>query len=484
MTTNYLFNNLLVKPICLFIVAVFTINVTFAQTPISTPAQLKTACETSPGNIVTINQSTKIFLNAAPYTPEQVNCGCTIVVTNEASLEFELVNMKFAGAFAVQSAGKSNFKANKSLLTANSVAFNLGGVGSDFASTQSAINAEAGNLTVTLSPQSKFELYGYFNSQYSNGLSASGIVNISAGAQFTGLASGTGIRGLQGVQLNSSGIEGLLTLEATAIRALAGSASILLHGDKSKLTMIESYVFSKDNTRVELAGEETNIKMEEGAFSGPAYGVAMTGGVLIIAAGDTKNKGGIELVAIAAGSMNGSFMVTAADGGEDGKIKVEKSNISNIGGAILFSTGRKGSTEVKENYITSQSSITIRTGIEGNCVSTPNRALTAPIVNACVTALAAKQSRSSIANEVIVAGRNYTLLPNPGINGSIQVNFKNDFEAKNIVVTDLLGRQIKNWTNYRNTTLSINQLKQGFYNLKVMNTKSGEVISKSFMIAE
>jgi Secretion system C-terminal sorting domain len=482
MKSNFPIQSIIAKATCFFITAVATANVSLAQTPVSTPAELKTACETSPGNIVNINQSAKISMPAVQFSPVLVNCGCTVVVSNEATFEFEQANVKFAGAFTVQSTGKSTFKATKSLISAVNTTINLGGTGSDFAMSQSSLDAGSGNMLITVGPQAKFELYGYFNSQSYNGLSAAGVVNISAGANFTGFAADGGIRGLQGIQFNISGEEGLLTIEKTALRALNGNTGIIMPGDKSKLTLIESFVFSKGETTIELAGEEANIKMEEGGFGGPAYNIRSTGSVSVVAGKGSKNKGNIEMVAIQSGNPAGGFSVVASAGGTDGKVSVGKSSISGVGGAILFATGTKGSTEVKENNISSLTSITISAGADGSCVSAPNRALTAPVVSACTVPAAARQQSIPAATEA--AAGSYSIFPNPGRNGSTQVIFNNGSEAKDISVTDMLGRQVKSWSNYRNATLAISQLKKGYYTLKVSNNKNGKVESRAFIIAE
>jgi len=56
----------------------------FAQS-ISTSAQLKQACENSPGNVVNITQPTKIEFGPALPTPENIATGCTLQIGPNAA---------------------------------------------------------------------------------------------------------------------------------------------------------------------------------------------------------------------------------------------------------------------------------------------------------------------------------------------------------------------------------------------------------------
>ena len=60
-----------------------------AQPRIESTSDLKMACETSPGNVVTLDQPTKIFLGSRPPAEEQVNSGCTLVLSPGVNLEVE-----------------------------------------------------------------------------------------------------------------------------------------------------------------------------------------------------------------------------------------------------------------------------------------------------------------------------------------------------------------------------------------------------------
>lgn len=189
----------LIGLLCMLVVG----NNTLAQQTIESTSDLKRACETSPGNVVTLNQSTKIYQGVRPTTGEEaVNCGCTLVLGPDVKLEFDFVGLRFDGLFTVRSANKGEVNFNRSLLRAPSITINLPVSGSALAVTQSLLQALAGSLNVILGDEAKMELIdkprvfpdNYFptTAPYPT-LYAAGIINISGGRKFTGLVTDMGI---------------------------------------------------------------------------------------------------------------------------------------------------------------------------------------------------------------------------------------------------------------------------------------------------
>ncbi len=465
----------------LFFVAIIFNNTAFAQVPLSSAGDLKTACETSPGNIVQISQSVKISQPTVSTYATQVNCGCTIIISNEATFEFELANVSFAGAFNVQSTGKSTFKLSKTQLATTSVAINLGGIGSDFSSSESAIAASAGNFIASLGPQAKFEVYGKYSRSVANSISATGATNISAGERCTGSVTDAAIVGNQGVQINISGTEGLLKVGGTLFSAANGSVGLLATGSKSLLEMKETSLHAKDNIKVEFTGDESMIKMEQCFFSSPTFNQFLTGGVTITAAAGTANRGKVEMTQCTVSQINGNLLVRATQNGEYGGVKIEKARIFGVVGSAVFSTGNFGSTEVKENSITSNTSITVSTGNNGTCLATPN-SLTAPVINACTPPAARAAVSNFTKNEPLaIMDGTVNVFPNPSSNGTVNVNLNKD-NAVNIAIVNTIGSSIKQWNNYTNKTLVITELKTGNYYLKVTDIKTGKTSVKPFLI--
>ncbi len=443
----------------------------------SSPAELKTACETSPGNIVTLNQSTKIASPVISSTPLQVNCGCTIILNNQATFEFELSSMSFAGAFSVQSTGKGELKLTNSILRANSVSINLAGEGSSVATSQSVIRATAGNTIIALGRQAKMELYGRVNTSIAEGLAATGVVRISAGERFTGSIADMNVNGRRGIQIAATGIETLLKVEKVNYRSDSGSVSITANGSKGLLEMIESTFSFKGQSTINFSGAESGLKINQTGFFGPNYNVFSTGGVAITAG----NMGAIEMSRIETGTLGGGFSASAGMVGEKGVVKLEGSNRFSVNGNVVFQTGNIGTTEVKDNYITSLTKIVIKAGAGGSCLATPNRALSAPIVETCLgfAALVAPNANPTLTAKS--AGTTLKLFPNPSLTNSINVDF-GSLEAQDIQVIDLSGRVVKQWKSFSGNTLLIDNLSSGLYNLLSTNNATGVKNVQKFVI--
>lgn len=463
----------------IFVLAALTLSsvAVCAQQPINTPQQLKAACENSPGNIVTINQSSTISLPVFPSASTQVNCGCTIILANESTIAFELSNLQFAGPVSFQSTGKGEVKVIKSSLKATSIAFTLGGTNSALSASESLIQAFTGNVTAAFGVQAKMELYGRLTPSTADAIKAPGVVNINAGSQFTGSVADMGISGTQGIQLSATGFETKLKIENVSFQSSQGSAAITANGAKGSLEMMETGFQVSSASSIHFGGEEATLKIIETRFWGPDYNTPTTGGVTIVAGSANANNTKIEMSEVIARNITGNFSVASSANAEKGNVKMEKSAMI-ITGAVIFETGRLGSTEVKENSITSSASITIKTGVGGNCIAAPNRTLSAPVVEACLPTAA----KNSVATQTGLTGQNIAVFPNPGTNGTVNVNFENANDIKDIIVVNTAGATVKQWSGYRNNSLLISQLKPGFYSLKVLNRATGKTNSKKFIV--
>jgi hypothetical protein len=451
-------------------------NFAQAQQVIDSPAALKTACETSPGNVVNVSQSIKVASPTVQFTATQINCPCTLVITNQSKVEFEMANIAFIGALSIQSTGKGEVVAVNSSINAPSVSINLGGEDSQVSSSQSVWQAQAGNLTMTLGNRAKMELYSVYNRSTPNSFTATGMVNISAGQGFTASIADMGISGNQGVRIASNGIEGLLKLEKVVFRSSAGGANIIATGTKNLLEAKESGFYVATATNIKYSGGESNLKLSEIGFGGTSFNVPMTGGVSITAAEGTASIGNIEMSDIRSYGINGGFKAVAAPNGSNGGVKMEKSNIT-TGGDILFETGNLGTTEVKENRITSSTKITIKTGSQGNCVSTPNFTLTAPIVLSCQPTMA------RLANVYEISELpDLSVYPNPSNDGSLNVKLKQTSENGSVVLSDLQGNVVKRWSSAKSDDISIKDLKSGTYTVLYIDEATKTKKSTRFVV--
>lgn len=448
----------------------------FAQ--INTPQDLKTACETSAGNVVTLAQSAKVSAPATPATPLLVNCPCTIVLTNGSTIEFEHAHMQFVGALSIQSVGNGEAKLVNSILSAPSASFTLGGNGSQMNLSKSKIQATAGNLTIVLGAEAKSEMHTSFSPTFADGLSATGVVNISAGQRFQGSLAEMTVSGNAGVNISLSGMETLLKVEKVSFKSSAGSISIGASGMKGLLEMKEAKFFSFNQTNLLFNGVESTIKINQTGFYGPTLTSPSLGGVAIAAGSGTASLGKVELGEITTGTIGGAFTIKASAGGSQGGVKLEKSTLTS-NGAMLFETGAIGSTEVKENSLTSGVKITIKTGLGGNCVAAPNTLLSAPVVEACLPATALMGSSSPYTPHMPLMPE---LFPNPGFGGSIHVKFGNLAEEVHVRVMDLQGRMLQQMT-IRDQQWRIDGLQPGFYYLQTIDKATGVAHTQKFVIA-
>jgi len=65
--------------------------------------------------------------------------------------------------------------------------------------------------------------------------------------------------------------------------------------------------------------------------------------------------------------------------------------------------------------------------------------------------------------------------PNPSDDGKVNVVFEGGAIAKrNITVQDMSGRIIKEWKNYTNNNIQIENLTPGFYTIRIVNIETGE----------
>lgn len=457
---------------------VFSLGIIFvqnaiAQAPITNSQQLKAACENSPGNIVTISGSTKIFEPTISYQETTANCSCTFILNNDATLEFEQVKMNFTGNVTIQGANKSTLKLTKSLLKASNVNISLGGNGSQMSTSQSAIRAYAGNTTISFGEQAKMELYGVFDSSSNHSIAATGVTTLISNDRFTASITDMVFTGDNGIFLELNGFENLLKNEKISYYSKFGGISLKSNGDKNNLEAIESNFYFKTSASILYPGSDSSLKLNEIKFTGPDSNTPAAGSVTIVAGSNTASNCKIEMSEIAAGQINGGFQVSSCKNGEKGNIKLEKSGV-NFGGAITFETGNLGSTEVKENRITSTTSITISTGAGGNCLSSPNITLTAPILSLCTPPVTT--ARQANTNQLFKA------YPNPSNGDIVKLEFT-DFNSskKTIELFDLSGigfnKVVTNSNEYQ-----LGNLKRGIYILKVTSMLNNETQSQKLII--
>ena len=72
--------------------------------------------------------------------------------------------------------------------------------------------------------------------------------------------------------------------------------------------------------------------------------------------------------------------------------------------------------------------------------------------------------------------------PNPSNDGKVNVVFEDKDASRNISLTDMNGRVIKQWKNVVSNTLQIENLLTGFYTLRILNSETGEQIVEKIVV--
>ena len=74
------------------------------------------------------------------------------------------------------------------------------------------------------------------------------------------------------------------------------------------------------------------------------------------------------------------------------------------------------------------------------------------------------------------------VFPNPSNDGKINVVFEDKDVSRNVSLTDVNGRVIKQWKNVLSNTLQIENLISGFYTLRIINAETGEQIVEKIVV--
>lgn len=76
------------------------------------------------------------------------------------------------------------------------------------------------------------------------------------------------------------------------------------------------------------------------------------------------------------------------------------------------------------------------------------------------------------------------IYPNPTSNGRVRLVFTEQATIRDVLLTDMFGRLIKQWRSISDNTLNINNLESGLYILKVITAKSGDQYSTTIMVKD
>ena len=74
------------------------------------------------------------------------------------------------------------------------------------------------------------------------------------------------------------------------------------------------------------------------------------------------------------------------------------------------------------------------------------------------------------------------IFPNPSNDGRINVVFEDKDVNRNVSLTDVNGRVIRQWKNVLSNTLQIENLISGFYTLRIINPETGEQVVEKIVV--
>jgi hypothetical protein len=345
--------------IALFMLASLLAQPAQAQTPMINTAQLKQACETSPGNRVTITTSTDIkegVLRGVPLANfETVTSGCTIVLGPSAKFKFDGVAMNFLGPLRIESATGNELEFDKSNVYARSVALSLTGDGSALFIKESGVNALAGDTVVTFGANGKLEANGN-SASYGRLLEASNVVRLTAGTKFAASLSQGYFWGVNGVDINLTGDETVYKFSQFNTHAQPGTVSFRASGAKSTFEFGRGSIYGYSGVSLTMTGVENQlITSDFTAFN------TYTGAGVRIAVGNNRSKGTIKMNQARFGGAGG-LVIEAGKGGSDSLIEFTQGSVIGMQDTgVLIETGAGGQTIVKDSSLTPQTApVTIR----------------------------------------------------------------------------------------------------------------------------
>jgi hypothetical protein len=350
-----------------------------AQQWIATTPQLKTACETSPGNVVVLNEATTIVEGARYPFSEQVLTGCTIVLGPNAKLATEGVAMRFAGPLVVQSATPTEVKLTRSFLAAASVNFNLPGAGNAIEMEFSHIHATTGGLLFTMGDESKLTVMARILNGPLEAMTAATTAQIRSGRKFSASLSQMRISAPQGIDISMNGAEGLLTINTAWLTAARGNIGISSPDAKGIVDLSSTNLVFANMLTLRLAGSDSLLKLQQVGMAGFEGRIAPGGMVLEVGAGAAEN-GSIEASNVGFNYV-ASMNLRASVNGQKGALKIQKSSLWSAGDMVM-ETGAQGLTEVVENYGASSTRLRVATGSAGSCIAS-NTTITAPVMQVC-----------------------------------------------------------------------------------------------------
>lgn len=340
---------------------------TFAQTMSST-AELKLACETSPGNTVVLTQNTQISTGPQAPLTETVNTKCTIIINPQVTFEVSQVSMTFKGALSIQAGNEGRALFLESTFAAPSVSVSLANLG-ELLVERSLLRASTGSLTVSSGVESRVDVRGPLAG---GGLVANRSISLSGGQKFACTLTDAEVWAGSGISVNMTGAEAQFISTNSTMDTGGGSINITGSGEKSFAEFkLGSVATGRNSVNVTLNGTESVINANEFNFNSPAGGV-------FLRTGGSKGAVTLALGAISSGTVT---TIQSSITGVEGKAVLQDASVT-AGGDLKIESGSRGISEALDSTLTSSTLVRIATGSGGSCKS-QNNIITAPAQQIC-----------------------------------------------------------------------------------------------------
>lgn len=347
---------------------VISLSLTTSAQTMSSTAQLKFACETSPGNVVTLNANTQISTGPQAPLTETVNTKCTIVISPQVTFEASQVSMTFNGPLTIQAGNEGRALFLESHFTAPSVSVSLANLGGLLVE-RSLLRASVGSLTVSSGLESSVDIRGPI---VGGGLVANRSISLSGGQKFFGNLTDAEVRAGTGIRVDMSGAEAQFISTNSTMSTNGGAINVLGSGEKNFVEFkLGSVATGRNGVNVTLNGTESSINANEFSLNSPAAGVFLrTGG----------SKGAITLAlgTIASGTIT---TIQSSMTGVEGKATLQDATVT-AGGNFRVESGSLGIAEVLDSSLTSNTLVRIAAGAGGSCKS-QNIIINAPAQQIC-----------------------------------------------------------------------------------------------------
>lgn len=339
----------------------------WAQT-MSTTAELKQACETSPGNVVVIEQNTQIGTGPQWPLTGAVETKCTIVVDTLATLELNQVSLTFAGPLSIEGGVESRALFLESYVLAASVAVSFGDKAALLVE-RSQLSGTAGAISIAVGSEAALEVKGPLADP---SLVSTETISISGGALLTAHITDAVLSARMGISASASGREGAMTFVSSMLETGEGSIDLRAFGDKSLVELkLGSFAAADAGVSVTLAGSESEFVAND-------FGIDGGRGNVTLSAAGSKGK-----LTIASGRIDALGVVSAqaSIGGSEGYALIQGAVVTG-GSRIEVESGLLSVFEVLNSSLISQGLVKIVTGSGGSCKSQDN-VISAPRQQIC-----------------------------------------------------------------------------------------------------